>query len=780
MKCSPVLIALLFSPLAAAALNPSFTPLDLRSEDHLLFTGRTAEPGGQNYTTLLEADITQADSIRALTHFPEYSSYYPNTAELEIQNRYGLYRGVLDIQQTSKAFISMQPAAFHPAFSRGQRLPAGRTLPASGSPNGRWIAVQEPHNSIKGTLMLYDTRGGDPVTISANHLLDYRSPPVIWSPDSRYLVYSRDGGIYYLAVHRIGSMPTPDESYRELGAGTLSAVRWDREDSLYLLSGTVLSRLKASEFFPRSLYAQPLVTEAAVGSIPIDFDPRFDRFLPAPDRRSILLLKNERALFRFHLSGGDKDSEADRLVPFLLLPEQSTVLDIQWLPDGDIFVLTGAGINSAEENTLYHLPRAAGAGAGADTNTDTAFIRRKIPGLRRLVPSPDGKTLALLDADGVSLRRPDSLNQRMYIEHPDPRNLLWIDQEHVVILGGRRAELIRLSNRRADLITVSAVDTAGFDRSGVITALSGGRSFGWDPENRIWLENGGALRPPSLQSPSYRVYSEDIRSSYYQNRIMVRSTGGFGNRSLFPAPAVPSSPSAESRDAMLHSAFDPRIFDHGSRGTRRIALVFNLVDDDQGLGEVLSLLADYNIRATFFVGGDAVRRNPDAVRMLERSPHEIGSLFYTNMDLTDRRYRIDTDFIVQGMGRNEDEYFQAAGGEVSTLWHAPWYVVTPAVLDATERMGYLYVGRDVDPLDWVSRGGGEGVPDAYRPSGVLAQRVLEQVRPGSIVPIRIGKSVKRDDYLFQYLDLIINGLLNDGYEIAAVGELIGEIEDASP
>ena len=772
MKCSFVLIVLLVSPLAAAAMNPFFTPLDLWSEDHLVFTGHTAEPGGQDYTTLLEADLTQADSIRALTHFPEYSSYYPDTAEIEIQNRYGLYRGVLDLTQTSKAFISMQPAAFHPAFSRGQRLPAGRTLPAGGSPNGRWIAVQEPHDSIQGSLMLYDTRGGDPVTISSNHLLDYRSSPVIWSPDSRYLVYSRNGRIYYLAVQRIGAMPTPDESYRELGAGTLSAVRWDRGDSLYLLSGTVLSRLKSSKFFPRSLYAQPLVTEAAVGSIPIDFDPRFDRFRIAPDGRSLLILKNGRALFRFYLSGGDNALDASRLVPFLLLPEESTVLDIQWLPGGDIFVLTGSGINSATENTLYHLPGAAG--------TDTAFIRREIPGLRRLVPSPNGKTLAILDANGVSLRLPESLNQRIYIEHPDPRNLLWIDEGHLVILGSRRTESIRLFDQTADLITLSAVDNAGFDGNGVITAVSGGRRFSWDAEKQIWLEDGGTLRPRRLQSPSYRVYSEDIRSSYYRNRIMVRSTGDFGNRSLFPAPSVPSSPSTESRDAMLHSAFDARIFDHGSRGTRRMSLVFDLVDDDDGIREILSLLADYDIRATFFVGGDAVRRNPDAVRMLERSPHEIGSLFYTNMDLTDRRYRIDTDFIVQGMGRNEDEYFQAAGGEVSTLWHAPWYVVSPAVLDATERMGYLYVGRDVDPLDWVSLGGGEGVPEAYRPSSLLAQRVLQQVRPGSIVPIRIGKSVKRDDYLFQYLDLIVNGLMNDGYEITSVGELIGEIEDASP
>ena len=771
MKCALVLIASLLSPAAAAGLNPSFTPLDIWPGGHLVFTGHTSEPGRLNYTTLLDADLNEEDSIRVLTHFPEHSAYYPDTGEIEIQNRYGLYRGVLDSPSSSsarKASISMEPAAFHPAFSRGARLPAGRTLPASGSPNGRWIVIQEPDTSVRGSLVLHDTRGGDPVTVCPDHLLDYRDAPVIWSPDSRYLIYARDGRIYYLAVHRIEDIPPPDESYRELGSGTLAAVRWDGADSLYFLSGRVLRRLKSSNFFPLSLYSRPLITETAMSAVPIDFDPRFDRFWPSPDGGSLLILKNGRALFRFHLSRGDSAPGAAQLMPFLLLPEGTGVLDLWWRPRGDIFVLTGGGTHSGIESALYHLPAAAGG--------DTAFIRREISDLRRLVPSPDGGTIAMLDSKGVSLRASNSLSERMYINHPDPRNLLWIGDNRLVILGGRHGEMIRLPDRSSDIITLSSVDQAGFDGNGAVTAVSAGRRFRLEGENRIWLEKGGALRSPRLQSHSHRVYSEDIRSSYYRNRIMLRSTGAFGNRPLFPSPPVPSSPSSESRDAMLHSAFDSRIFDHGSRSTRRVSLVFNLVDDNEGFAGVLGLLADYRIRSTFFVGGDFIRRNPDSVRALESSPHEIGSLFYTNIDLTDQRYRIDTDFIVRGMGRNEDEFFRAAGGEVSTLWHAPWYVVTPSVLDATERMGYLYVGRDVDPMDWVSRNGEKGASDAYKPSSELARRVLDEVRPGSIVPIRIGQSVKRDDYLFQYLDLIINGLLNDGYEIVAVGELIGELE----
>jgi peptidoglycan/xylan/chitin deacetylase (PgdA/CDA1 family) len=159
-------------------------------------------------------------------------------------------------------------------------------------------------------------------------------------------------------------------------------------------------------------------------------------------------------------------------------------------------------------------------------------------------------------------------------------------------------------------------------------------------------------------------------------------------------------------------------------------------------------------------------------RLLAESRHEVGSLFYTHMDMTDFRYRIDSEFVVRGMGRNEDEFFRATGSEVSTIWHAPWYVISPSILDATRRMNYVYVGRDVDPLDWVVLDGSGAMGSLYRRSPDLVEKLLEEVRPGSVIPIRIGKPGKRDDYFFRKIDLLINGLLNDGYHIVSVGELM--------
>jgi hypothetical protein len=61
--------------------------------------------------------------------------------------------------------------------------------------------------------------------------------------------------------------------------------------------------------------------------------------------------------------------------------------------------------------------------------------------------------------------------------------------------------------------------------------------------------------------------------------------------------------------------------------------------------------------------------------------------------------------------------------------------------------------------------------DSQRHVPELIESILERVQPGSIIPVQIGRSGERDDYLFQRLDLLINGLLNEGYEIVTVHEL---------
>ncbi len=53
------------------------------------------------------------------------------------------------------------------------------------------------------------------------------------------------------------------------------------------------------------------------------------------------------------------------------------------------------------------------------------------------------------------------------------------------------------------------------------------------------------------------------------------------------------------------------------------------------------------------------------------------------------------------------------------------------------------------------------------------EKIVSSVKPGSIVPIRLGTTDGgRDDYLFRELALLIDDLLGMGYSIVPVSTLV--------
>jgi hypothetical protein len=88
-------------------------------------------------------------------------------------------------------------------------------------------------------------------------------------------------------------------------------------------------------------------------------------------------------------------------------------------------------------------------------------------------------------------------------------------------------------------------------------------------------------------------------------------------------------------------------------------------------------------------------------------------------------------------------------------------------------MRYTYVGRDIDPMDWVTRADAARLPGAYASSHEIIERIVKEVKPGSIIPIRLGiPEGGRDDYLYRDLALLIDALIGQGYEIVPISTLI--------
>ncbi len=764
----PVLLFLVIFLIASylEASEPAFTPKDLINNDQLIFSCETEQPGWGLFQTVLKADLSQLNdtnnkAVRVLTHFPEQTAYYAGTQELEILNRFGLFRIKLD------GDTGLHRLDAYPSYRQGNSIPKGRILPTAASPDGQWVLIQEAADGMRGNLYLYEVLSNRKFLISSDHFLMFQPEFALWSENSDYVVYSRNNRLYYMAVNFTEDAHIPDESHRDFGKGRLTNLRWADGDTLYYLSNSLVTLIRPSELFTRTFYSNPLPAGETVGRIPIGFDPSFDRFWLSPDGRALMLLKGGQNLFLIPLEVDGAENKGTSLsLPYLLLPKKMKLLQFWWRNNGDTIVLAGGSRHDGSLSLLYQM------NAGGEKR----FKLQNLIDIRRFVPSPDGTILAVLEDGGVSMRNVDGFEEIKYINHPDPRELQWVDMDKVLISGGYRIESVLWKSDERHLITISTADEVGADPAGNIVGISDGRHYQWRDETSTWLEINAEtdknIGTPRLDSKLYRVYEKVLSSSVYANQIMVRSISGFGNRALLNVPEVSQSVPGDFNDDAFQSAFDERVFDHGSRVRQReIALVFNAVDSDEGIGEVLNVLDDYGIRATFFLGGDFIRRNRESTRTLASTNHEIGSLFYTHMDMADYRYRINKNFIIRGLGRNEDEYFRVTGKELSTLWHSPWYVVSPPVLDATQSMNYLYVGRDVDPLDWVTFDSPESTRNLYRSSLHLVERILKEVKPGSIVPIRLGKPGNREDYLFNEIELLINGLLRDGYDIVTAGEL---------
>jgi peptidoglycan/xylan/chitin deacetylase (PgdA/CDA1 family) len=400
-------------------------------------------------------------------------------------------------------------------------------------------------------------------------------------------------------------------------------------------------------------------------------------------------------------------------------------------------------------------------------------------GVADILLSPDRNQAAVLFRDRVAVFDYRSWTRKLEYSHPRVVQAAWIGEDRLVVGGEGTIREYALADGSGRLLGISQPQTFGFaeDGSAVLASAEGDR-FRWSfagPGSPVdWIaaeetvaENG------ATSTGAFRVFLEQTPDRVFQNMLMIRD-----RRRLVTTPLLRRSPETLEPFPEEDDPLDFVTFDHGSRIRRReVSLVFNVIESVDGLPAILAALRKYDLRCTFFVNGEAIRSYPDAVREIAESGHEVGSLFSMYFDMTDSRFLLDREFIKRGMVRNEDEYFAATGQELSLLWHAPYYFVNTDIVEASREMNYVYVGRDVDPLDWVTREMSITTRDIYFPAAELVERVVAEKKPGSIVPVMVGRTEgERADYFFQKLDLLIDALIKRGYDIVPVSELIEHAE----
>jgi peptidoglycan/xylan/chitin deacetylase (PgdA/CDA1 family) len=761
------IITILFAVLIIPVFGEvKFFEPDLSADNNLLFGAEVSVPEYGTYKTLFLSNLDK-ESITQLTFFPERVVYLKGTGQLQIQNRFGVFRSTTES-------VGMNPVKAFPSFAEGTPVKNGKILPLLASPDGKYLLFLRPESAAFGALVLRNLVDDEETVISKRAELSLDGPAASWAPDSKYFIYEKNDALYYFSTSQLEADRVVDERFRLLGEGTINSIRWSGGSQLYYLSGSLLYEIHSSEFFTHSIYQDLLTIGKIIGKVPFLYDPNFDSFWISPDGKKLLFNRDGRNLLFYFLRADDFFSTGDILtLPYLFLPRNTSIKRVLWSAGDTVTILARSIKGGNIESDLFRLKIDKAKPA-------IPFTRIEGENITDIILSPDETKVALLGEESVTIRNYLTWNREAGYDHQGPISAIWRDSDSLIIAGRSTTELINHTKGDRSIICLSQPAKYGFSEGGKSilvasgdTVLSYGVSEGdWEPASVY------TVSPRITSSEDYRVYLESLTSGNYINIVMVRKIKELGTTALFKPPEKKYEPFPEEDEPVnLHK------FTHGSRIRRReLSLVFNAVHSNEGLPVILNTLADYGITATFFVNGDFIRRHPGAVKEIADSGHEVGSLFFTYFNMAESRYKITGDFVRQGLARNEDEYFEKTGNELSLLWHAPHYFDNEDIIYAAEKMNYTYIGRDVDSLDWVPRRTDSGIPNLYMSAPELVERILELKKPGSIVSMTVGKpndsdpAGGRDDYLFDHLGLLINGLLDLGYTIVPVTTLMEHVK----
>jgi peptidoglycan/xylan/chitin deacetylase (PgdA/CDA1 family) len=159
-------------------------------------------------------------------------------------------------------------------------------------------------------------------------------------------------------------------------------------------------------------------------------------------------------------------------------------------------------------------------------------------------------------------------------------------------------------------------------------------------------------------------------------------------------------------------------------GNGNVALTFDDGPNPDWTMQVLALLRQYHIHATFCLIGEQVQEYPDLVRAIVADGHTICN---HSWDHDEQMASKSESYIRSELQRTTDAIEAAAPNAVVRYYRQPGGNWSPTIVQIAKEMGMTSLDWSVDPQDWT-------VP----PVSTIESTVLSQTTTGSIVLMHDG------------------------------------------
>ena len=213
------------------------------------------------------------------------------------------------------------------------------------------------------------------------------------------------------------------------------------------------------------------------------------------------------------------------------------------------------------------------------------------------------------------------------------------------------------------------------------------------------------------------------------------------------------------------SRFYGKVWSNGNRNRPRISLTFDDGPNEPYTSQVLTILEQYSIKATFFVIGQNARRHPEICRRIVTAGNVIGNhSYHHNKSLCLRRGKA----VARDIELAHQAIYECTGFEPK-LFRPPYGFRTPWLMRTVRHLGYMVVTWDNMTGDWKANKSGEEI----------GQTIVQRVKPGSVIVLHDGRDSKPNydrSQMLQALPFVIETLRERGFDFVTIPELL-ELEE---
>ena len=198
----------------------------------------------------------------------------------------------------------------------------------------------------------------------------------------------------------------------------------------------------------------------------------------------------------------------------------------------------------------------------------------------------------------------------------------------------------------------------------------------------------------------------------------------------------------------------------GPDSPQQIALTFDDGPSYKYTPIILDILEEYDVKATFFMLGKQIKKNPNLAARAAQKGHLIGNHTYSHERMKNLSSQEILDKEIEPTGKLIKKYT----GQKTNLIRPPYGDIKEIQINFLSEKGYYIINWSLDLRDWDS---------CYNKPKIMLDRTAKYIHSGAILLLHDGGGDR--SLTVEVLPDLIEFLRENNYVFVTVNELIEEI-----